>query len=388
MKTAEMNDKINTRSIVAKSNDLIPQMSNYDLQDLRLIAYCLSCYNSKSNDNRKFAVRVSHIADIFEMDDTSASSVMQRVVKAVSQPLLLKNSIRDKYIFWFSEFSYIKNKGIIEFTLNDTILPYVLELRERFSVYRIGDVNLLKTKNAFILFENLNRWKNTEIWQISVNDLKLLLSKENKYKRFDSFRIRCIDEPLKEINEKTNLFVEYNSIKDGTKITHFQFIIHKKDDDTKKNNKIFIMLLECKINRKLALKLSNRIYESGNEEYFIAKIREIKSRWSIDKGNLQGYIVAALNNELNNMYGNVNPYDIPSHDEDIKSKDKPLTDEDYDQEAMQALDNKIFNEFIEEMKYNNKFIYDIYLKYGKNDLVCNIYCEYVEKYLQQHPEIK
>ena len=192
MQRAELNEKINTQSICCKSNDLIPMMSKYDLQDLRLIAYCLSCYNSKSSNNRKFAVKVSSIAEIFEMNQQSSYSIMQIVVQAVKEPLLLKNENRKKYIFWFSEFEYVEDEGIIEFTLNESILPYVLELKERFSVYRIGDVYQFKSASTWHLFENLNRWKSTEIWYVSIDNLKILLSKENKYKRFDSFRQRCI----------------------------------------------------------------------------------------------------------------------------------------------------------------------------------------------------
>lgn len=387
MQVAENNNKINKRSIVAKSNDLIPLMSKYDLQDLRLIAYCLSCYNSKSYDNRKFSVKVSSIANIFEMDAKSSHSVMQRVVQAVKQPVVLKNENREKYIFWFSEFEYIKNKGEIEFTLNESIIPYVLELKERFSVYRIGDVHQFKSASTWHLFENLNRWKNVKIWQISVADLKLLLSKEDKYKRFNSFKERCIEPAVAEINEKSNIFVEYQTIKKGKVVIAIQFIINKKDDDMNNYNRLFIMLLKCKINRKVAWKISNKILEYGYEEYFINKIIEVKKRYSSSKGSLQQYIIGAINSEFQNVLNQFNPYDLMNDDE-VMTNDISSDGDNIDYSEVAEKEKVIFDSFVEDIKNNNKYLYDYYLDHGRNNELQNVYLIYLEDYLKRHPEIR
>ncbi|WP_417908701.1 replication initiation protein [Candidatus Electronema sp. PJ] len=152
----------------AKSNELVPIMGRYDLQELRLIAYCIAHYDSRKPDNRRFTAKVTDLAAIFNMAEDSAYSVVKKVVAAMSKLFAFKIDGREKYIWWFQEFEYIPDKGQVEFMLNIRITPYLLELNERFSVYRLGDVHQFKAASTWHLFENLNKWKNAGGWHVSL----------------------------------------------------------------------------------------------------------------------------------------------------------------------------------------------------------------------------
>lgn len=377
---------VNLRSLVAKANSLVHIMSSYNLQQLRLIAYCIACYDSRTIENKKFSIKVSDIAAIFEMDDECSNRVIKKVVETASKAVCFKTDEYKKYIYWFSEFVYIKNKAEVEFTLNESIIPFVLGLKERFSIYRIKDVHQFKSSNTWHLYENLNQWKNAGIWNVSIEHLRKLLSKESKYNRFNSFREFCIDAPIQEINEKSNLFVEYQTIKKGKVVTAIQFIINKKDDSMDNDNRLFIMLLKCKINRKVAWKISNKILEYGYEEYFINKIIEVKKRYSSSKGSLQQYITGAINSEFQNILNQFNPYDLMNDDE-VMTNDISSDDDNIDYAEVAEKEKVIFDSFVEDIKNNNKYLYDYYLNHGRNNELQNVYLIYLEDYLKRHPEV-
>jgi plasmid replication initiation protein len=60
---------------------------------------------------------------------------------------------------------------------------------------------------------------------ISVEDLKKWLQLEDKYDRYNNLNQRVLTPALSEINEKSDLFVEYEPIKKGRKVTGIEFSI-------------------------------------------------------------------------------------------------------------------------------------------------------------------
>lgn len=292
------------KSTVAKSNELVPIMGRYDLQELRLIAYCIAHYDSRKPDNRKFTAKVSDLASIFSMDEDSAYSVVKRVVTAMSKPFALKNENDEElFIWWFQEFKYIPKNGEVEFMLTTSITPYILELKERFSVYQLGDVHKFKAASTWHLFENLNRWKNAGGWYVTLKELRIMLGVYGKYSRFNSFREFYIDPAISEINEKSSLDVEYVKETSGKTVVALRFFIDSKQPDyvitiESQKNRLLKLLLCCGIRHNAAENIINQIIGAGREEQFIKKIPEMQKRWSAEKGSMPRYVAGAIKREL------------------------------------------------------------------------------------------
>lgn len=291
-------------SEVAKSNHLVPIMGKYDLQELRLIAYCIAHYDSRKPDNRRFTAKVTDLAAIFNMAEDSAYSVVKKVVDAMSKPFAFKTDKDEElFIWWFQEFKYIPKNGEVEFMLNTSITPYLLELNERFSVYRLGDVHQFKAASTWHLFENLNRWKNAGGWHVTLKELRIILGADGKYPRFDSFRQRIIDPSIKEINEKSGLHIEYVKEKSGKTVVALRFFIDSKQPDyvitiESQKNRLLKLLLCCGIRHNAAENIINRIVGAGKEEHFIKKIPEMQKRWCAEKGSMPRYVAGAIKREL------------------------------------------------------------------------------------------
>jgi plasmid replication initiation protein len=290
-------------STVQKSNSLVPLMSRYSLQDLRLIAYCLAHYDSRTAENRRFTARVADLAEIFDMGEKTAHEVVQKVVDTMSKPVKFKTEERDQYRYWFSGIDYIPGKGEFEFIISKEMEPLILELRERFSIYRLADVHKFKAASTWHLFENLNKWKNAGGWHVSLKELRSILGADVKYPRFDSFRQWFIDPAIAEINEKSSLNVEYVKETSGKTVVAMRFFIDSKQPDyvitvENQKNKLLKLLLCCGIRHNAAENIINQIVGAGREEQFIKKIPEMQKRWSAEKGSMPRYVAGAIKREL------------------------------------------------------------------------------------------
>jgi plasmid replication initiation protein len=291
------------KSNITKANSLVPLMSRYSLQDLRLIAYCLAHYDSRAAENRKFTARVADLAEIFDMGEKTAHEVVQRVVDTMSKPVKFQSEERDHYLYWFSRIDYIRGKGEFEFMISREIEPFLLELKERFSVYRLADVNKFKSASTWHLFENLNRWKNAGGWHVSLKELHSILGVDGKYPRFNSFREFFIDPAVAEINDKSSLHIEYVKETSGKTVVALRFFIDSKQPDyvitiESQKNRLLKLLLCCSIRHYAAENIINQIIGAGREEQFIKKIPEMQKRWSMEKGSMPRYVAGAIKREL------------------------------------------------------------------------------------------
>lgn len=102
---------------------------------------------------------------------------------------------------------------------------------------------ILHRQHSFALFELLmNAQSQSNEWEVDISDLRYLLAiQDGQYSEFKYFRRDVLDASVKEINEKTELFVEYSKVREGKKITRLRFKVgqqpwHAREDLLKKKH--------------------------------------------------------------------------------------------------------------------------------------------------------
>lgn len=80
--------KIDHKSIVAKDNSLVGLLAKFELSELRLIAFCLAHYDSRTNNNREIEARVDDLKEIFSMTTKDAYSIVRRAVIGINKNLM------------------------------------------------------------------------------------------------------------------------------------------------------------------------------------------------------------------------------------------------------------------------------------------------------------
>lgn len=295
-------------SVVTKHNDLISKMAKFQLSELRLIAYCLAHYDSRKPENYIFTARVEDLVEIFpSMHKKYAYDVIRKTMLELNKkPLEFQKGNEHFFWNWFSGFSYKAGEGEFTFHINPNIQPYLLNLKKYFTRYRLASVYQFSSASTWKFYENLNRWKNTGAWYISLDELKLLLGVENKYPRFNSFRERCIESSLKEINQKSDIVVHYEKETKRKTVVALKFFIDKRQPEkiiNIENPKVSLLklLLICGISHTASNNCVNKICRVNKEEHFIKKVPQIQKRWTSSKGVLPKYMLGAINRELEEL---------------------------------------------------------------------------------------
>ncbi len=317
--------KPNHDAIVAKEHTLIDKMTKYKLQELRLIAYCLAHYDSRKAENREFKASVEDLRAIYpSMDEKSAYGVIRGTVLGLgSKPLEFEENGELVYWNWFSGFRYKKGEGTFKFYITPELQPYLLELKGTFTRYRLQDVYQFKSAATWKLYEHLKkRWDLSNVWSISLDELKIKLGVPGKYPRWNNFRNVVIEPAINEINQHSDITVTYEKQKHVRRVIGVVFSVDSKQPDDvitieSPREKFFKLLLTYGVNKKTADDYAEKINQSGQINQIIKKIPSIKKRWENlpkhKKGPLQKYLLGAITHELNSP-------DLPFGETPIKPK--------------------------------------------------------------------
>lgn len=119
---------------------------------------------------------------------------------------------------WFQSVVPVEDTdgAAIKFRFSQDALPFLLQLKEYVQI-NIQEVKHMKSGHSIRLFQILKakRNRNKEYNQFteaafSVDELKSLLGVEDKYPRFNNFRLKVLDIAQQEINGRTSLYFDIN----------------------------------------------------------------------------------------------------------------------------------------------------------------------------------
>lgn len=131
---------------------------------------------------------------------------------------------------WLSKVHTNKKSGIANIRLDEDLVPYLFELGQRFTQYQLYNILAMKSAFSVRLYELMKSYAFQKDKTFEIGELKKLLGVENieSYKDFSLFRIKVLEKAQEEINELTDLNIDFEPIKKGRKVVKIRFIIHPK----------------------------------------------------------------------------------------------------------------------------------------------------------------
>lgn len=155
----------------------------------------------------------------------------------------IENLIENKYILdkvtvkWLSDESYLLD-GNIHLKLDDSLIPYLLQLKNYFTLYNYEFVAKFRSKYSYRMYEFLKSVEGVGFYKISLDDAIFLLS-DNCCKTKSEFVKRVLTPALNDINMHSDLKIKRKFHKPFGKPEQLWFSIRNKSDDTPQENIIY-----------------------------------------------------------------------------------------------------------------------------------------------------
>lgn len=178
-----------------------------------------------------FSVKISaqDYAAQFNLDESTAYTQMKEACDLLFERHIrfeekAKRGTIIRKIRWVSEAKYAKGEGWVELFFTHQVAPHVLGLRSNFTTYKLKHAAGLDTTYAWKLYECLMSWKSTGRYSVSVEEFhKVMEVPESIKTNFSLLRVKIIEPSIKSINARTDLIVQYSTIKAGRKVAGLEF---------------------------------------------------------------------------------------------------------------------------------------------------------------------
>jgi plasmid replication initiation protein len=121
----------------------------------------------------------------------------------------------------------IKDNTCLEFRFSEYIQNRIQNLKGFFTQYDIKNISMFTSRYAFMLYEffkmKLQQGNGVYHQKISVEDFKINLDISDKYSIFRNLKIKVIDIAKAQINDYSDIKLDYVVIKTGRTPTHIKF---------------------------------------------------------------------------------------------------------------------------------------------------------------------
>lgn len=126
---------------------------------------------------------------------------------------------------WLQSSKYHEDSGCIEILFAKELIPFISQLKKRFTSYFLEDVSRMSSVYAIRLYELIIAWRSshkTPIFELS--DLRSKLGVEpSEYPRMTNFKDRVLGVAIKQINDLSNIQITMEQHKKGRSIVGFSF---------------------------------------------------------------------------------------------------------------------------------------------------------------------
>ena len=207
------------------------------MQEQKIILYIITKIKPEDTDLILYEFKIKDFCEICGIDMTSGKNyaMLKKTIKKLADKsswvtIKIENMGEVETLLRWIEKPYIDSKsGIIKIKLDSDMKPFLLELKERFTVYNLYYTLAMKSKYSIRLYEILKSYEFQKSCTFEIEEFKKILCAET-YKLFGHLKEKVLDISIREINDFGDIFATYELEKQGRKFHKIKFIIKTKKD--------------------------------------------------------------------------------------------------------------------------------------------------------------
>lgn len=225
---------MNGENWVVKSNALIEAKGRMTALEQKFILNLISEITPDDKDFKEYRLSVAEIKKELGITDKNIYQVLKDVANGLMDRKIEIERINSKgkrsflVTRYLSSAEYVEGEGEIKVNFDPKLKPYLLQLKEMFTQYQLKNILKLKGSHSIRIYELLKQYERIGKREFEIEELKKLLGVTDGYERFYDFERRILEPSKTEINEKTDIWIDYQKIKEGRRIAKIRFEIEPK----------------------------------------------------------------------------------------------------------------------------------------------------------------
>ncbi|MEH8048538.1 replication initiation protein [Gallibacterium anatis] len=228
-----------TELTISKANSFVEASYQMTLDEMRVLSLTLGVFdplNPKRGFDFTVAEFCAHFPDV--NPDIAYVQVQKAIRKISSRWMILQNDDRVLHeVAFVTDRIYFKKEGRFYIEFHEKILPYIANLKARYTKYELVNIGAFKSTHTIRLYELCSQYKSIGMREINLKELKDWLQISDKYELYSNFRKWVLEPSVDEINDKSDLVISVEQVKRGRTIVALKFTIQTKKNVIKTEQK-------------------------------------------------------------------------------------------------------------------------------------------------------
>lgn len=214
--------KVQTKDVntpVRIHNDLASGRGDFSACMLDVLFYILS---DLKKGERYYIIKAT---DIMELTGREWQyQQFREATEAIGSRMFeIENKKSSLQLWLFASVEYIKGSGSFEVEISEKAIPYLFDLKDNFTSMQLKSMLTCTSKYAKRLYMLGCQWRGRgSVPQMTIDELKIMLGlkdpkgkRPEKYKRFSQFKAQVLDVAKLQINNETDIIIDYQLTKRG-----------------------------------------------------------------------------------------------------------------------------------------------------------------------------
>lgn len=271
---------LSKRNVVKQSYELNNARYRLSVVETDIIFKMIAEIKNEDKDFQIYSFKVTELEKSLGRS-LDRSYLKETAINLMKKPLRIQ---RDGGGFlvcnWLSSFEYFPKTGEIELSFDPKLKPYLLELQGRFVKADIRHVFKLSSEYSKRIYTIFKQWEKLGKYEIQVVDWQKVLEVPKSMLNYADFKRKVLEIAKNQINENTDLIVDYKEVKTGRKVTGLIWTIGKQIGQQLTFDNVSTATIDTrsskpwnkakKAKREKGEEITDRLNQSGFESVFDA----------------------------------------------------------------------------------------------------------------------
>lgn len=218
-------------------NDFVLARMDWSIMMHRIMMVLISQIDSRNDD--EFHRQYVRIGDLMKATNTQGGSQYRdaktAVRRLIREPIEVETPDGSyKGISIFTDIEYIRYMGLVSAKFSEKARPYLLQLEKKFTSWRLDQTIPLQTSYSirhYMIGKMIERANRTNRRALDIGEYRKKLGVEDKYARHVDLKRRVIVPSLEEINKKTDVTIDFETVRKGQTPVAVEFVVEPPDEE-------------------------------------------------------------------------------------------------------------------------------------------------------------
>lgn len=201
--------------------------------EMDIVFYLLSLIKKEDERGVMYQVKVKDLMAITGRE-WHYNQFLEATSNLRSREYIIEDEKRILQVGLLASAEYIKGEGVIELEVSEKVRPYLIDLKNNFTSFRLHAAFSLTSKYAKRIYQIASQWKDIgESKTFSIHDFKVMLmlkdpkgKEPEQYTKLSMFKKFVLDTAVNQINANTDLKISYELIKKARSYQSIRFYIN------------------------------------------------------------------------------------------------------------------------------------------------------------------